>query len=387
MKNPFTSKKWLAGLIAILIVALGAGLVIMKKRELASLPKPAQRSIPVQVAVAKPGTVLVMRHYLGKAESMLTADITPRITANILVVHCREGDAVHTGDALVDLDDLTLANRLRGAEADVRSAQSALTAAESNYEAQKASFERDEYLYKNKALSQEAYERSRAATASAYSQVVAARERLRLLTENREAAAVERGYAHITAPFDGVVTKRSAEPGEVAIPGKPLLTLQAVNQGYKITVQVPQENAASIRTGDEVIISDGAQKMTATVYRVYPAVTVNNLATVEIRLPEMPFQLPPGASVGVDFVLNKAQGLVVPVQALLANSKGTFVVVVDKNNVVHQTKVEVVGRNDKEAAVTGIGPDTTVVVGQENILMQLMDGKLVTVIPAGRDGN
>ncbi|MDR3560241.1 MAG: efflux RND transporter periplasmic adaptor subunit [Negativicutes bacterium] len=380
------SKKWLYGLIGVVILALAAGLVVIKNKELATTNKPVQRNVPVQVATAKSGVVPVTLHYLGKAESVLTADITSRIAASILAVRYREGDTVRAGEVLVDLDDMTLANKVRASDADTRAAQSLVASAESNYQAQKASFDRDEYLYKNKALSQEAYERSKAITDAAYSQIVVAQERVKFLSESRQASATELGYAHIAAPFAGVITKRSAEPGELAVPGKPLLTLQGMNDGYKITTQVPQEQAVTLKPGIDVIVSDGTNKATATVYKVYPALASNSLVTVEIRMTEMPFKLPAGSNLGVDFVMNRAEGLVVPVQALAINKKGAFVVIVGENNVVHQAPVQVVGRNDKEAAITGIDPNATVVVGQENLLMQLMDGKTVTVIPAGGDG-
>jgi RND family efflux transporter MFP subunit len=378
------SKKWLAGII--IIIVLAASLVIIKNGELASISKPIQRGIPVRVVMAKPGVISVSLHYLGKVDSVLAADITSRITANVLSVRYREGDVVRSGEVLIDLDDLTLGNKVRAVDADIRSAQSVIASAESNYQAQKASFDRDEYLYKNKALAQEAYERSRANTDAVYSQIVVAQERIRLLSENRQVAATELGYAHIIAPFDGIVTKRSAEPGELAVPGKSLLNLQGINDGYKITTQVPQEQVGNIKSGSEVTILDGARKVDAVVYKVYPALANNSLVTVEIRMSEMPFKIPTGATLGLDFVINRAEGLVVPIQALATNTNGTFVVTVDKNNVVCQVPVQVVGRNDQEAAISGIDSDVAVVVGQENLLIQLMDGKNVTIMSEGEDG-
>jgi RND family efflux transporter MFP subunit len=380
-------KKWLYSLIGIVIIALAVGLVIVKKKELASIAKPLERSVPVHVTIANSGTVDVTLHYLGKADAMDTADISSRISAYILAVNYREGNIVHKGDVMVDLDDTTLANKVRENDADIRAAESAVASAESNYEAQKASFDRDEYLYKNKAESQETYEKSRALADAAYGQVVAAQERIKQLSENRQVSATEEGYTHITAPFDGIVTKRSADPGDFAVPGKPLLTLEGTGEGYRVTVQVPQEQAAAIKTGDEVILSDGTNKETATVYKVYPALDTGSLATVEIRVSKMPFNLPAGSNIGVDIVMKQAKGLVVPVQALATNTKGSFVVTVDGGNVVRQVPIQVLGRNNQEAAISGIDPNTKVVVGEENLLMQLMNGKTVTIIPAGGDGN
>ena len=380
------STKWLGVVIAVVIVALAVGLVMKKNKELAETSKPAIRNTPVHAMQVKQGAISVTEHYQGKGEAVLTAEISSRITANVLVVHQREGDVVTQGDLLVELDDLTLANKLRSANADARSAGSNLVAAESVYETQQGVFERDKYLYENKAISREAYERSQSATEIAKSQVIAAREKIATARENASASTAERDYAYLRAPFSGVIAKRAIEPGEIAVPGKSLLTLQAVGQGIKVTAQVPQERAADIHAGMLVILGDGQRTLEATVAKTYPALGGNNLLTVEMNLPAMPFGLPSGSTIGVDFVLKQVQGMVVPVQAIVKNTKGAFVVVVD-GNITHQIPVMIVDENDKMAVVTGLSADSQVVIGQENELMQLMDGKQVLVVQDGSEGN
>lgn len=378
------SKKWLIGIIALLIVGVAAGLVFKKKQDLAGLGRPVVRPTSVQVAKSYSGTVPVTAHYLGKADSMVTADISARITSNILAIHLREGDMVNAGQLMVELDDATLSNKVRAAGADQRASSSTLAAVESAYNTQKASFDRDEYLYQNKAISQEAYEHAKSALDLADSQVQAARERVALLAQNREAAATEQSYTRLVAPFGGIVVKRSAEPGDLAVPGKPLLTLQGLNQGYKVIVQVPQEQTRNIIVGTQAFILDGKEQQEAVVTKIYPALAANSLATAEIRLDNMPFQLPPGATLGVNFILKNVQGIIIPTAAVVKNTTGAFIITVN-GGVAHPVPVNILGENDKQVVVSGIEAGTSVAVGQENQLMKLMDGIPVMAVVDGSE--
>jgi RND family efflux transporter MFP subunit len=373
-------KKWLIGLVILVVAALAIGLVVKRNHELTAMKKPVVRPVPVQVVAVKEGTIAVTQHYNGRIDPVLSADLAARISASVLAVHKREGDIVAKGEVLVQLDDLALASRARGAAADARAAESLLAAAESNYQMQKASSGRDQYLYERKAVSREAYERAQALQDTAQGQMAAARERVALAWENQAAAATEQGYATILAPFAGIVVKRAVEPGGLAVPGKALLSLQSGDEGYRVVAQIPQEQVQVIRPATPVIVSGGGLRTEAKVNKVFPALGINSLATVEILLADTPFGLPPGATVGVDFVTAQVAGAVVPVQAVVQNTRGAFVVVVDGENIARQIPVEVVGQNDKQAAVRGIGPDVRVAVAQENVLMQLMDGVTVKAV-------
>ncbi|MBP2629098.1 MAG: family efflux transporter subunit [Firmicutes bacterium] len=374
------NKKWLLGIIIVVVVALAIGLIVKRSQEVANQKKPALPSNPVQVVQIKPGAISVTQHYMGKTQAVLTADIASRITANILAIHKREGDIVKQGETLVALDDLALGSKVRAMDAEVRSAESLRSAAENNNAVQRASFERDEYLYNNKGISLETYERSAVAMQNAQSQLSAARERVSIARENLSAVMTESGYANITAPFAGVIVKRMAEPGEVAVPGKLLLVLQGMDQGYKIISQIPQEQTAVIKAGTQVMVTAEADKINGAVNKIFPALGTNNLASAEIILDRIPAGLPTGATVGLDFVMSHVEGIIVPRNSLVRGANNTFVVRIDENNIAHQVAVVVLGENDQLTAVTGISENSMVVIGPENVLMQLMDGVIVKPI-------
>ena len=374
-------------LVLAFALTIAAGLIYKRSLEISNASKPQTAMTPVRIAAAKSGSISIGAHYLGKVESAMSTELSARITASVLAVFKREGDTVAAGEILLELDDMTLANKTRASIAELRSAQSALLAAESSYQTQKSSSERSERLYKQSAIALETMERSKSATDVAVNQVTAAQERIRICEENYQISVKEQGYARITAPFAGVITRRQVEPGDLALPGKSLVTLQAVNQGYKITVPVPQDAAAIILAGAETVLSDGVRTLTAPVTKVHPALAAANLATVEIRLQDLPWSLPLGSSIGVDIVTSRVSGVIIPLQALVSNSKGDFVVVVEENDLVRQMPVRVMGRNSEAVAVSGIADNSRVVIGQENRLMQLTNGKKVMVISDGSENN
>lgn len=369
------------------VITIAAGLVYQRSMEVSNASKPLAGLAPVRIVTATQGTIIMSAHYLGKVESAMTSEVSARITANVLDVFKREGDTVAAGDRLVELDDVTMANKTRASIAELRAAQSALLAAESSYQTQKASWERSQRLYNQSAIALESFEHAKSAVDNMANQVSAAKEKIQICEENRQISLKEQAYAQLLAPFAGVVTKRLVEPGDLALPGKALMTIQAVDCGYKITVPVPQDAASAIQAGAEAVISDGVRKLMMPVTKVYPALASTNLAMVEIQLTEMPWQLPLGSSLGVDIVTRRISGVILPVQALITNSKGNFVITVDDSDVVHQIPVQVTGRNSEMAAVTGIPANSRVAVGQENRLIQLVDGKKVMVITDGSENH
>jgi len=253
-----------------------------------------------------------------------------------------------------------------------------LAGAQSAYAAQKSVHGRDEALFKAGAISKEALERSSAALDGAKSVVDAYEESLKGMAMNTNVAHTQAGYARITAPFSGVVSKRWTDPGDLAAPGKPILTVEKTSS-YKVLAQVPQEELTGIRPGTKVMLSNGSQTIAATVNRVYPALGKNMLATVEVLSPSSPFGLPSSSTVGFDIVTKNVAGLTVPAQAVVKTGQGTFVYQV-KDSVVQIIPIKLLGMGNGVAAISGkIEAGSQVAVAQENKLLTLSEGSKVSV--------
>lgn len=132
-----------------------------------------------------------------------TIDIAPEIGGRVVAVEVEEGDEVAAGDVLVTLDGALIEAQLAQAEAAVAAARAG----------------------------------------GAGPQVAAAEAALRVVT-------VQQDKLTLRAPTDGVVLTRAIEPGEVAMPGAPLL-LVGKPDALWITVYVAEDRLGGIDVGDE----------------------------------------------------------------------------------------------------------------------------------------
>jgi RND family efflux transporter MFP subunit len=376
-------KKVILLIVALLIVVAAVIFLKNKENKLANLPKPQTPPPTVQVAPVTVGALEVSSHYLATVEPFNKSDLSPRITGAILSIKKREGDLVRAGELLATIDDRELQDRSVAVNAEVLATRQRLAGANSAYATQKSVYGRDEALYKAGAISKEALERSRAALDGAKANVDAYQENLKGQAMNTNVARTQAGYARIVAPFSGVVSKRWSEPGDLAAPGKPILTIEKTTS-YKILAEVPQEELAGIRSGSVVKLTNGNQTMPAKVNRVYPALGKNMLATVEVLTTSSPFGLPSSATVGFDIVTKKVEGLIVPAQAVVKSGQGNFVYQVT-NGTVRVIAVKLLGMGNGSAAISGeLAAGVQVAVGQENKLLTLSEGSKVSAAQPGK---
>jgi RND family efflux transporter MFP subunit len=369
-------------ILGVVIVAIAGAifLIIKKQHDVASLPKPVANLQTVQTAVVTQGNLEVTTHYLGVMESYTRSDLSARISGNILTINKREGDSIGLGELLVVIDDRELTDRAQAVDAEARATQQRLIGAKSAYETQKSIYERDVSLYSDGAISKEALERSRAAFDGAQATLSAFEESLQGMKKSTTAAQTQADYAKIYAPFAGMVSKRWSDPGDLAVPGKPILTVEK-SSPCKVVVQIPQEEINRVKKGTKVYLLNGDQRLTAMVDRIYPALGKNLLGAVEIILNARPFNLPSGSTVGVDLVTNQAVGFLVPESAVVKTGQGAFIYVLDKN-IVRIRPVSLLGTNAGQTAVSGpVRVGDIIAVGQENRLLSLKEGS--TVQPAG----
>lgn len=267
-------KKIVTTLVLVALVAAGIAVVKSKQRELAALPLPAAQPQTVQTASVADGSLEVVSRQLGEIRPYTSADLAPRITGHILSLTKREGDPVAKGEVVCVVDDRELADRAAALEAEVLATRQRLVGARSLYEMQGSVTARDEKLFAAGAISQEALERSRAALDGARAAAEAFEESLKGMERGVAVARLQTGYARVSAPFAGVVTRRLAEPGDLAVPGKAVLTIEQASP-VKVVVQVPQELMGKARRGGKLYLVNDGERLPAEVDRVHPALGRN----------------------------------------------------------------------------------------------------------------
>lgn len=368
----FRNLKTLVALLLIAGLALVAIKTVQKKKAaLKSLPPSQVAPLPVEVVRVRFGPLFSTEHYLGEIKPVLSVRLASRITGYLLEVRKYEGDPVKRGEVLARIDD-------RKIRAQMEALSTQISAAETEVITRKHIYERDRVLFENQALSREAYELSKAAFKNAEAKLIA-------LKKDLSAVKSDLIYTTIKAPFSGLVSRRFKEPGDLLLPGVPILEIESPEKGYRIFVRIPQRKAACIKEGGKAFLSEGRRKILTSVFRVHPAVSEHGLATIEIRVSERPFGLPSGAKVGVDLVIKEVRGALVPLKALLETTKNTYVFRAHSEEgkiaSVEIVPVKVLGRDRDLVAVSGkLSKGDRIIVAEEATLLRLHEGMKVRVI-------
>ncbi len=362
-------KKRLPIFAIILVIAVSLFAVRMKRvkqKNNAPLLKPV--SMTVQTVTVDKQTISSSRHILGEVMGADEADIAPRIMARVLAVNVRQGATVVKGQLLAVLDGREQQDAVDAARDGL---EAALIAADTQHDATA----RDKVLYEAKAISLEQWDRSRSLEATMNAKLAAARK-------NLKQSQTRLSYSRLTAPFDGVVAQRLTDPGDLAVPGKPVL--KVVRQSnVRVRGKLPQEDLAHLQVGQPVTLTTGGATITASVSRIFPAADRNHLATFEVDLDTPPALFVAGMTVGMDIAFTATEGLSVPVAALLEGENGTWVFTVN-NQTIHPVKVQILSAGSDASAVSGdLSTGDQVVVARPSRLMMLSEGQKVQLAQQG----
>lgn len=172
------------------------------------------------------------------------ATITAQVGGNVLALRVKAGDSVKRGQPLVRIDD-------RDTRAGVARSDAAVTQAEAEARNAEVALNRSRDLLKSGFVSQ-------AAVDSADTQYRAAKAGLDQARAARTQAAVAQGNAEVLAPYDAVVTATHVETGDLALPGRALVTLYEPGR-MRAVVQVPASRAAAVSAAKDVqvLLPDG----------------------------------------------------------------------------------------------------------------------------------
>jgi len=302
------------------------------------------RPVAVQAFAVTPLEIPSVYEAVGTVRARTAAIISARVMGYVREVKAAPGDRVRQGQLLVELDARDLEAGYRQSDAALAEARSAIpeadnavSAARAQLELAQATFRRMKGLFDQKSISNQEFDEAaaRLTVAQAAHEMAQARRaqlaaKIAQAQAARRAAEVMRGYAQITAPFDGVVTAKTVEAGDLAAPGAPLLTIE--RQGdYRLEASVEESRLAQIRTGQsaEVILDALERTLSGRVAEIVPAVDAAARAfTVKIDLPALP-QLRSGLFGRARFRLGGRQAITVPAGAVTERGQLFSVLVVE----------------------------------------------------------
>ena len=218
---------------------------------------------------------------------------------------------------------------------------------------------------------------------SAYSQAAA-----NLAAADANAGRLEklRGFNRVVAPFDGVVTRRNVDVGDLVNAGnggtgQALFAVAQVDP-LRLYVYVPQMYARQIKIGDAVTVTLAervGQQFRGTIARTARAIdTATRTMQVEIQVPNPTGALIAGSYVQVTLPINvDARALVVPTNVLLFRPEGTRVALVDSGGRVHLTSVKLgTDFGTSVEVLSGLNASDRIVLNPAD---SLADGDVVTL--------
>ncbi len=285
----------------------------------------ARLTVPTMVVQAQSQAPVMA--WDGVIQAVRQSTVAAQVPGNITALLVKAGDSVKAGQALARVDD-------RDAQAALARSQAELAQADAQLTNARLQWERSQALKAQGFISAAALDSAQAQWRSAQATMAATRA-------GQAQAALAKGFTTVSAPFAGRVLATHADVGDLAAPGRPILTLYAP-EAMRAVVQVPQSQADRVRTASmaEVLLpasdAQAAPRWVRATHVLALPGTDPVSQTVEWRLDLPATSALPGQTVQVRFTglapaagtSPQPAGLSVPAQAVLQRGELTGVYVV-----------------------------------------------------------
>jgi RND family efflux transporter MFP subunit len=346
----FRSKwAWLACLFALLLTSLW---LAFSKRQVET-PRLEKELIEAEISPVQSEEIPVMREVTGTISSLNDATLASRVAGLVEEIRVREGSRVKTGEILVVLDDRDLRAQRDRAEAELENATLQL--------------QRVRTLY---------------AERSAAKQELDNAERVHKVSEaSLRTIEANLAYTTIRAPFDGIITAKMIEAGELASPGKSLLRIEDP-QNYRLEATVAETDVSHLRVGQSVTVrldAMGGSELTGRVAQILPVADPSTHSfLVKANLPRGP-NMRSGLFGRMVFPVGTRNGLMVPQSSVLVKGELAQVYVVGESGLV-QLRLIQLGRiyRNRVDVLSGLTPGERVLTrfteGQEGKIVRIPGG-------------
>ena len=294
------------------------------------------------------------------------------------------GDRVKKNQVLAIIDTPELDAQLEAAKAQLKASEAEVKVKEADAEFAKSTYERWQGSAKGVVSDQER-EDKKAGHATAEAKLNAARARVNLDKSNIDRLTFLAQFKQVTAPYDGVITERRVDVGDLVTAGStsntsPLFEISQYDQ-IRVFANVPQRASGETSVGTAAAITASEfpsevfeGKITRTSQSIDPQART---LRVEIDLPNASQKLLPGMYLKVAFKLRPRTSVQIPASALVFKTGGPQVAVIRSNNTVKFIDVQI-GRDNGNTVdiAAGLSGGERVAL---NINNQIRDGSGVTV--------
>ncbi|MEM0517216.1 efflux RND transporter periplasmic adaptor subunit [Aequorivita flava] len=304
----------------------------------------------------------------GKIEAANSATLSTRMMGFVDKVHVNVGEKVTNGQLLVSINNSDLSAKQAQTNAGITEAQAAFNNAEKDYQ-------RFQNLFADNSASQKELDDQRA-------RYEMAKARLEGAKQMKNEVQSQFAYVNLRAPFNGVVTNKFIDAGDMANPGVPLISVEGPGN-FEVTASVPESEISKIKSGTEV------QVIVKSIDKVVPG-TVTEVSTsakntggqylVKIALAETEANILSGMYATVQFPVEKSTDVslvLVPEDALVKRGQLTGIYTVSQSNTAILRWVRV-GRSygDQVEVLSGLAADENYIIDAEG---KLYNGAKLTI--------
>lgn len=320
------------------------------------------------------------------AQAFYSADLGVKVTGYVDSVPVDIGDEVKKGQALAVIAAPEIAEQRNALKAEERELATSVQAAEASLTAVESETSRIQDLVKKGSVTNKAGDEARNRLIAAEAEVAAAKARLGTAIARLAEVEALIAYATVTAPFDGIVTYRAVDPGDLVQAaggskgGETLLRVAQVNK-LRVVTHVPEAHAVWLDVGDAVELEFDAfpgKVFNGSIARKSGALNKSTQRMqAEIDLDNSNGQLLPGLYGRAKISLEKKSGaLVLPAGAVRFGQGPAHVYVVNGSTVKHQQVSIGLDHGDWVEVTSGLSGNEQVVNG---MIGRLADGATVTV--------
>jgi RND family efflux transporter MFP subunit len=256
---------WLLGVLA--ACAWGCGDTIEPGHSAAD----AGRPVKTEVTAARVSSWPLIFEAVGTVQADTASTVGAKLLGTVTSVRVQEGDRVRMGDVLVTIDERQAGAQRRQAEAALAEARqmeqaagAARDAAAAGADLATATYHRYESLIAQESASRQEFDdvkarfrQAQAGLGQSEDMLKAAVQRVRQAEAALASARVVFADAAVTAPFDGIVTVKIVDAGDLAAPGRPLLSLEK-DGSHRVDIRLPEAYVGAVRPGQTAPVRIGA---------------------------------------------------------------------------------------------------------------------------------
>jgi RND family efflux transporter MFP subunit len=290
----------------------------------------ATLTVKAPLATAQVTRQPVYYEAVGTVTARTASTVSSKLMGVVRTVHVHEGDMVKQGDLLVTIDQ--------------RQVQARLEQALANAEVAAKEYRRYEQLLKDQSASQQEFDRAQARYREARAAV--------------DSARVSQKDALVRAPYDGRVVAKMVEPGDLASPGTPFVTIE--QQGLFCTdLLLPESHIQAVKLGlvvKVVVPAMNNAQFTGEVGRIVPSADARSRSfQVKVRMPEGP-DFKSGMFARVMIPVGGEGMLLIPRSAIVVEGQLNGVFILDDRQIAHFRLVRT-GREygDQVEVLSGLG--------------------------------